>query len=74
MSMWAGSDAGGGSRGPLCWAVELSPPIDLPRWNSDRMELDPPSARIESAPAPESPTQAELAAAKAWRDPDESSQ
>jgi hypothetical protein len=39
--------------GPLCWAVELS-------WEDD-------SARIESAAAPPSPTEEELAAAKAWQ-------
>ena len=40
-----------GLNGPLCWAVVL-----------DNGE----SARIASAPAPASPTEAELVAAKAW--------
>jgi len=39
-----------GLSGPLCWAAELYRG----------------SARIESAPAPASPTEEELAAAKAW--------
>ena len=39
-----------GLSGPLCWAVSL-------------YEL---SVRIESAPVPASPTEEELAAAKAW--------
>ena len=41
-----------GRTGPLCWAARVGSRGD--------------SARIESAPAPPSPTEAELAAAKAW--------
>ena len=41
-----------GLTGPLCWAISL--------------EIEGDSARIESAPAPESPTEEELVAAKAW--------
>ena len=43
-----------GLRGPLCWAAELY------RQGT--------SARIESTPAPASPTEEELAAAKAWQE------
>ena len=39
--------------GPLCWAVSLYEERDC--------------ARIESAPAPASPTEEELAAAEAWQ-------
>ena len=42
-----------GLSGPLCWAASLVHPGT--------------SARIESAPAPASPTEEELAAAKAWQ-------
>ena len=48
-----------GLTGPLCWAAELY-------YEGD-------SARIESAPAPASPTEEELAAAKAWQEKDDSS-
>jgi hypothetical protein len=41
-----------GLRGPLCWAVTMADS----------------SARIESAPAPASPTEEELVAAIRWRD------
>ena len=47
-----------GLSGPLCWAVSI---FD-----------EHYSARIESAPAPPSPTEGELAAAKAWEPPSES--
>ena len=40
-----------GLRGPLCWAADM--------YNS--------TARIESAPAPASPTEEELAAAQVWQ-------
>ena len=43
-----------GLRGPLCWAAAL---LDTGE-----------SVRIESAPAPASPTEEELAAAKAWQE------
>ena len=43
-----------GLSAPLCWAVSMDVPGD--------------SARIESAPAPPSPMEEELAAAKAWQD------
>ena len=42
-----------GPSGPFCWAVEL--------WNEDS------STRIASGPAPASPTDEELAAAKVWQ-------
>ena len=42
-----------GLSGPLCWAVAMT----------DEGE----SARIESAPAPASPTEDELAVAEAWQ-------
>jgi len=42
-----------GLSGPLCWSALLYG--------------EGASARIESAPAPSSPTEEELAAAKAWR-------
>ena len=42
-----------GLSGPLCWAVSMLYPGD--------------SARIESAAAPPSPTEEELAAAVAWQ-------
>ena len=56
MSVWKNGELLGvmqadGLSGPLCWAVELYQG----------------SARIESAPAPPSPTEEELAAAKAWQ-------
>ena len=44
-----------GLSGPFCWAVRLS-------------NGGPDSARIESAPAPASPTEEELAAAKVWQE------
>ena len=43
-----------GLSGPLCWAASLFDQGD--------------SARIESAPAPPSPTEEELATAKAWQE------
>ena len=42
-----------GLSGPFCWAVEMSIQRD--------------SARTESAPAPASPTEEELAAVKVWQ-------
>ena len=58
MTIWKNEEKLGviqaeGLRGPLCWAVELD-------------EVAGNSARIESALAPASPTEEELAAAKAW--------
>ena len=59
MTIWKndvklGVMAAEGLEGPLCWAVELDKAAGR-------------SARIESAPAPASPTAEELAAAKAWQ-------
>ena len=42
-----------GLSGPLCWAVSMYHPGN--------------SARIESAPAPASPTEEDLAVAKTWQ-------
>ena len=58
MTMWKGDNKLGvmvaeGLSGPLCWAVSLGAPSR--------------SARIESAPAPASPTEEELAPAMAWQ-------
>ena len=58
MTMWKGDNKLGvmvaeGLSGPLCWAVTMFHVDD--------------SARIESAPAPASPTEDELAAAEAWQ-------
>ena len=47
-----------GLSGPLCWAVDMAKVGT--------------SARVESAPAPPSPTDAEVAVAKAWKSDDES--
>ena len=63
MTVWENDEKLGvmhaeGLMGPLCWAVTLM------------FEHD--SARIESAPAPFSPTEEELAAARAWVPPSES--
>ena len=44
-----------GLSGPLCWAVELADAEN--------------SVRIESAPAPPSPTEGELVAVTAWEPP-----
>ena len=57
MTLWKNGEKLGvmqaeGLRGPLCWAVSMGGRC---------------SARIESAPAPASPTGEELAAAKAWQ-------
>ena len=57
MTLWKNNEKLGvmvaeGLSGPLCWAASLG---------QHR------SARIESAPAPASPTEEELAAAKAWQ-------
>ena len=59
MTMWKngvqmGVMVADGLSGPLCWAAELYHEGE--------------SARIESAPAPESPTEEELTAAKAWHE------
>jgi hypothetical protein len=56
MTIWKGDEKLGvmvaeGLTSPLCWAVSV-------KWDES-------SARIDSAPAPASPTEAELAAAKA---------
>ena len=58
MTLWKNGEKLGvmqaeGLTGPLCWAVDVSVSY---------------SVRIESTPAPESPTAEELAAAKAWPD------
>ena len=58
MTVWTNGERLGvmqaeGLIGPLCWAAELY--------------YSGGSARIESAPAPPSPTEEELAAAKAWQ-------
>ena len=58
MTVWKNDEKLGvmqaeGLSGPLCWAVSLG-------YNGN-------SARFESAPAPASPTEEELAAAKAWQ-------
>ena len=58
MTVWKNGEQLGvmqaeGLTGPLCWAVSL---------------YDEESARIESAPAPEAPTEEELAAARAWEE------
>ena len=58
MTVWKNGELCGvmvaeGLIGPLCWAVSL--------------EGEGHSARIESAPAPPSPTEEALAAAKAWQ-------
>ena len=58
MTVWKNGEKLGvmqaeGLTGPLCWAVDVSVSY---------------SVRIESTPAPESPTAEELAAAKAWPD------
>ena len=58
MSVWKNDEKLGvmqaeGLSGPLCWAAETF--------------YEGSSARIESAPAPASPTEEELAAAKAWQ-------
>ena len=63
MTVWKGDEKLGvmvaeGLTGPLCWAVSMSELYDTPAGAS---------ARIESAPAPASPTEEELAAAKAWQ-------
>ena len=63
MSIWKNDERLGvmqaeGLSGPLCWAVSLFQAGD--------------SVRLESAPAPASPTEEELAAAKAWRGGDSS--
>ena len=52
-----------GLRGPFCWAVEM---LD------GDYSLHSESARIASAPAPASPTEEELAGARAWAPPSES--
>ena len=57
MTLWKGDEKLGvmvaeGLSGPLCWASEVYEQGE--------------SVRIESAPAPPSPTEEELAAAKAW--------
>ena len=62
MTVWKNDEKLGvmvaeGLSGPLCWAVEAIDPT------GGRGE----SARIESAPAPASPTAEELAAAKVWQ-------
>ena len=59
MTMWKGDNKLGvmvaeGLSGPLCWAVSLGAPSR--------------STRIESAPAPASPTEEELVSAKAWQE------
>ena len=64
MTVWKGDEKLGvmvaeGLTGPLCWGVSLYSPPD--------------SARIESAPAPPSPTVEELTAAKAWEEANNSS-
>jgi hypothetical protein len=58
MTVWKNNEKLGvmqaeGLTGPLCWAVSL--------------HQHDSSARIESAPAPASPAEEELAAAKAWQ-------
>ena len=58
MSIWKNGERLGvmvaeGLTGPLCWAAGGAE--------------EPHSARIESAPAPASPTEEELAAAAAWQ-------
>ena len=58
MTVWKNDEKMGvmvaeGLSGEYCWAVEL--------YHADN------SARIESAPAPASPTEEELTAAKAWQ-------
>ena len=64
MTVWKNDEKLGamqaeGLSAPLCWAVSLAQGS---------------TARIESAEAPASPTEEELAAAKAWQDPDEFSE
>ena len=61
MTVWKNGERLGvmvaeGLSGPLCWAVSL--------WEAVNEQSD--SARIQSAPAPPSPTKEELAAAKKW--------
>ena len=62
-----------GLSGPLCWAVVLGSQGEVLGSGysvADRVSLrwvQDSSARIESAPAPTSPTEEELAAAKAWQ-------
>ena len=58
MTVWKNDEKMGvmqaeGLSGPLCWAVSLL--------------YEGSSARIESSPPPESPTEEELAAARAWQ-------
>ena len=62
MTVWKNDEKLGvmqaaGLRAPLCWAVSLQTSLGMP--NS--------SARIESACAPPSPTEEELAALTAWQ-------
>ena len=72
MTVWKNDERLGvmqakGLSGPYCWAVSIADEGDTAGLASWRH-----SARIESAVAPASPTEAELAAARAWELPSES--
>ena len=63
MTIWKNNEKLGvmvaeGLSGPLCWAVSMGTRLNLEEGQG---------VRIESVPAPASPTGEELAAAKAWQ-------